>query len=124
MEEELYRILKERAEYFFKISKKDCEEGRYDIALFHIEQALQLALKAYLLREKGDFPRVHDLFTLIELADNSELNRLAEDKWYIVNILVDAYLGSRYFPRKYGKKEFEESLKFAEDTLRCLDILE
>jgi len=55
----LYRELVARAKHFYKISGYDVREGRYDIALFHLEQAAQLAIKAYLLRGVGDFPRVH-----------------------------------------------------------------
>ena len=41
------------ARHFLKISKLDADDGGFDISLFHLEQAMQLALKAYLLRGKG-----------------------------------------------------------------------
>ncbi len=122
MERELYEILRDRAKYFLKISEEDAKNLRYDIALFHIEQALQLALKAYLLKTKGDFPKVHDLFTLIELTDNKEVKKIADEKWYVVNILIDAYLASRYFLRKYSEREFRESYDFARRVFECLNI--
>jgi len=55
---EYYELLVKRAKHFLKLSDIDAEDGRYDIALFHLEQALQPALKADLLRSRGDFPRV------------------------------------------------------------------
>jgi HEPN domain-containing protein len=123
MSKDLYDELAERARYFLRISRNDSINGRYDIALFHLEQALQLGVKAYLLREKGDFPRIHDLSELIELSDNYCLKRLGENRWYVVSILSDAYIGSRYLPRKYSEREYRSARKFVEDALKCVNII-
>jgi Uncharacterized conserved protein related to C-terminal domain of eukaryotic chaperone, SACSIN len=61
MSQDLFNKLKERARYFFEESRRDALNKAYDISLFHLEQALQLGLKAYLLKTKGDFPKTHDL---------------------------------------------------------------
>ncbi len=37
-------------------------------------------MKAYLLREVGDYPRIHSLWDLMQLTDNECLRRLAEVK--------------------------------------------
>ena len=52
----LYRELVARARHFLRVSEFDVSEGRYDIALLHLERAAQLAIKAYLLRELGNLP--------------------------------------------------------------------
>jgi HEPN domain-containing protein len=57
----LYEELVSRAIYFYRVSSYDASAGRYDIALFHLEQAVQLALKAYLLKTLGDFPKIRSL---------------------------------------------------------------
>ncbi|MBB5254767.1 HEPN domain-containing protein [Sulfurisphaera ohwakuensis] len=124
MSVDLYEILKERSKYFYKESMNDSKNKRYDIALFHLEQALQLGLKAYLLKNKGDFPRTHSLRDLIDLTDNECLKRVIQRKWYIISLLTDAYVGSRYLLRNYTEKEYKASKKFVEEALKCLNIIE
>lgn len=112
----------ERAKHFYRISSYDISAGRYEIALFHLEQAVQLALKAYLLKTLADLPKVHSLKELVELCENECLMRLADEEWYVVDTLEDAYIGGRYFIRRYGRKEYEASRKFVEGVFRCLGI--
>jgi HEPN domain-containing protein len=120
---DLYEKLKERAKYFFEESKKDALNKHYDIALFHLEQALQLGLKAYLLKNKGDFPKTHNLVELIKLVENDCIKRISKRRWYIISILTDAYIGSRYLLRDYSENEYRASKKFVEDALKCLNII-
>ncbi len=120
MSSRLYREMIERARHFYRISEYDVSSGRYDIALFHIEQAVQLAVKAYLLETVGDFPKTHSLLDLIEIAENQCLKQVVDEKWYVVNILEDAYIGSRYFIRRYGGREYSEAKKFIEEVFKCI----
>jgi hypothetical protein len=46
---------------------------------------------------------------LVELSGNSCLTRLSNEKWYILDILEDAYTGARYFVRSYSEKEYVEA---------------
>lgn len=119
MSSRLYRALVERARYFYGLSSYDAERERYDIALFHLEQAAQLAIKAYMLRELGSFPRTHSLQELIEASGDECLARLAERLWYVVDILVDAYTGARYFIRDYGEREYRAAREFVEGVFKC-----
>ncbi|MCS7369571.1 MAG: HEPN domain-containing protein [archaeon GBS-70-058] len=96
----LYEEMVARAKHFLNVSEYDVSAGRYDIALFHLEQSVQLALKAYLLKVFGDFPKIHSLKDLIDLSENNCLKKLAEDLWYIIDILEDAYIGARYLIRR------------------------
>jgi Uncharacterized conserved protein related to C-terminal domain of eukaryotic chaperone, SACSIN len=120
---DLYNELAKRAKYFFKISRNDAINNRYDIALFHLEQALQLGIKAYLLKEKGDFPRIHDLSELINLTNCECLITLQRNRWYILHILEDAYIGSRYLLRKYDKKVYRSARNFVREALKCMNII-
>ena len=122
MSARLYRELVERARHFYHISSYDVELGRYDIALFHLEQAAQLAVKAYMLRELGSFPRIHSLHELVEASGNQCLKDLVDRMWYVVDILVDAYTGSRYFIRSYGDREYRAAREFVEEVFRCTGI--
>jgi HEPN domain-containing protein len=118
----LYEEMVSRAKHFFKVSDYDVSLGRYDIALFHLEQAVQLSLKAYLLKVFGDFPRTHSIKDLIDLSENECFKRLADELWFVVDVLEDAYIGARYLIRRYGEREYREALKFVEGIFKCIDI--
>ncbi|MCE4613473.1 MAG: HEPN domain-containing protein [Desulfurococcales archaeon] len=122
MSSRLYREFAARARHFLRASEFDVSEGRYDIALFHLEQAAQLAIKAYLLRELGDFPRIHSLRDLVEISGSECLKELAEERWYVIDILDDAYTGSRYFVRRYGEREYRAARQFVERVFQCIGI--
>jgi len=118
----LYEELIKRAVHFYKVSVYDISAERYDIALFHLEQAVQLALKAYLLKTLGDFPRIHSIKDLIDLCENQCLKKLADELWFVIDILEDAYIGGRYFIRRYSVREYEAGKKFVEEVFKCLGI--
>jgi len=118
----LYEEMISRAKHFFNISNYDVSLGRHDIALFHLEQAVQLALKAYLLKVFGDFPKTHSIKDLIDLSENECLKRLADELWFVIDILEDAYIAARYFFRRYDEKEWREALKFVEGVFKCIGI--
>ncbi len=118
----LYEEMISRAKHFFNISSYDVSLGRHDIALFHLEQAVQLALKAYLLKVFGDFPKTHSIKDLIDLSENECLKRLADERWFVIDILEDAYIAARYFVRRYDEKEWREALKFVEGVFKCIGI--
>lgn len=124
MSQDLFKKLRERAVYFFNESKRDSTNKRYDVSLFHLEQALQLGLKAYLLKNKGDFPKTHDLNVLINSTCNECLKKLAKSKWYVISILIDAYIGSGYLLRDYTENEYRNSRRFVMEALKCLSIIE
>jgi len=118
----LYEEMVSRAKHFFNISSYDVSLGRYDIALFHLEQTVQLILKAYLLKVFGDFPKTHSIKDLIDLSENECLKRLADELWFVIDILEDAYISARYFIRRYGEREYREALKFVEGVFKCIGI--
>lgn len=122
MEKYFFEKLKERAFYFLELSKKELENKKFDAGMFHAEQALQLALKAFLLKNFGDFPKIHDLKILFEKIEDEKVKKLVEEKWYIIEILNDAYIASRYLPRDYGQKELKEAINFVEEVIKCLNI--
>jgi len=119
----LYNELVKRAKHFFNISNYDVSAGRYDIALFHLEQATQLALKAYLLKIYGDSPKIYSIRDLVDLCENGCVKRVADEMWYVINILEDAYIGARYFIRRYGVREYSEAVRFVQEVFKCIGIL-
>ncbi|BES81593.1 HEPN domain-containing protein [Pyrodictium abyssi] len=74
---EEYRLLMRRALMFLDEAREAYSRDRHDLAMFLAEQALQLFLKAQLLRMLGDYPRTHSVRQLLTmlgkaLGDNAE----------------------------------------------------
>lgn len=98
MKEEIKMYL-ERAEKFKKNAEFNFENGDYDLAMFHIEQACQLMIKAKLLDLKGYFERTHSLRKLLsEVIDVVEGVEEFLNKYKVVlRNLEIAYITSRYY---------------------------
>ena len=114
MKEEEKRLLK-RAQDFLKTSEYQKSEGVYDLAIFSLEQALQLHLKAKLLAEGVDYPRTHSLRRLLEMLskavlrdEKTALKNILENYMLELGMLEDAYITSRYVMREFTKKEAEK----------------
>jgi HEPN domain-containing protein len=54
-------FLVEDSRSFLRAVKRDLEEGEYNLAMFHAEQALQLCAKYKLYLKYGDYPKTHRL---------------------------------------------------------------
>jgi HEPN domain-containing protein len=63
-------ILNKRAKLFLKEAENDIKNGFFDLAAFHLEQALQLKLKYILAKKIGYFSRAH-ISTLFEEVKKS-----------------------------------------------------
>ncbi|MEL9991832.1 MAG: HEPN domain-containing protein [Thermoproteus sp.] len=116
-------VLRERALAFLESAKDDLRAGRVDIAAFHCEQAVQLALKYLLAREAGSYPHTHSLRRLFEEAARirRDLWELYESRKMAFEVMEDAYIGARYLPRRYARDVVEELLRAAEEAVRaCL----
>jgi HEPN domain-containing protein len=108
---EEYEALLKRSDGFLETALMQARAGMYDLAVFSLEQSLQLFLKATLLRVGADYPRTHSIRRLLELltevTGRSELRELASRYSVELGALEDAYISSRYIPRIYTKDEFE-----------------
>jgi HEPN domain-containing protein len=104
---EEFEVLLRRSESFYVTALLQAERGMYDLAVFSLEQSLQLFLKAALLKKGVDFPRTHGVRRLLnmlaELTGSDEIKQLQTSHG-----LEDAYIVSRYFPRSYSGEEFEK----------------
>lgn len=123
--DEIERLLKRSKEF------KDAAEFHYsrksfDLAAFNLEQALQLFLKANLLKKGIEFPKTRTLRKLFLLLGES-LERLEEFKAFVVEnslefaSLEDAYITARYFPREFEKEEVERLKKFVEKVIEIVE---
>jgi len=50
------------------------EEGMLETTLFHLQQSIEKALKAYLIWSAVNFPHTHDLEVLIDLAKEQDVD--------------------------------------------------
>jgi len=112
VKEEIELYLK-RAKKFEENAKFNFERKDYDIAMFHIEQAMQLIIKAKLLDEKGYFERTHSLRKLLHELKNDEVKKFVEKYEKVLRDLERAYITSRYY--------FEEF--FEDEVLRAFEAL-
>ena len=120
--------LKERAEKFLKNAKELFEKEEYDLSAFNLEQACQLFLKYYIFRKIGDFPKTHYLKRLIRgvgkvYKKEKEIEELLQQNISVVSNLEDAYIGARYLPFIFEKKQVENMIEFMEKLLNFLESL-
>ena len=118
-------ILRKRAYAFLRNAERLFEEGEYDLAAFSIEQFCQLLVKYKLLIKTGSYPRSHSLMRLLRELSKAVPERnltsfINSNVMYLTKI-EDAYIGSRYLPRIYERREVEELLRFAKVFKEVVD---
>ncbi|WP_290900438.1 HEPN domain-containing protein [Ferroglobus sp.] len=116
-------VLLKRAKGFIKDAIEDLKREDFDLAMFHVEQACQLIIKAKLLDLTGYFEKTHSLRRLLRdlasVVESDELEKFVEDNWTVLRNLEFAYIASRYLPEEFRREEVEEALKLY-DKLREL----
>lgn len=119
---------KEEMEKLFERSKKfkdaadfHFSRGDFDLAVFNMEQSLQLFLKAKLMESGIDFPKIHTLrklFLLLGkvLEKEDDFKKFESERALEFASLEDAYVTSRYFARDFTKEEADKLRKFLEEV--------
>jgi HEPN domain-containing protein len=119
-------FLKNNALDFLNYAKLLLRDGRYNLALFSLEQALQLGLKYYISELTGSFPKTHDIVDLlkriIELTENKKLKEVLNAEISTLDLLKQAYIASRYLPTNYDKEAVEKALNVVEVIFNELGI--
>jgi len=117
-------VLLKRAEGFIKDALEDVKREDYDLAMFHIEQACQLIIKAKFLELTGYFEKTHSLRQLLsslsKIFKEREIKEFLEKNWNIFRDLEFAYISSRYLPEEFRKEDVEKALKLYENLKRLL----
>ncbi len=112
----------EKARGFEEMAQINFEKQRYDLAMFCLEQAVQIYIKSKLLELVGEFPRTHDLVKLLrELDVVYSVGNFIEENFDAITKLVDAYITSRYYTREFYKEEVEKSLDFIKKLKKVLN---
>ncbi len=118
------KIFLKRAESFVKDALEDLRRGDYDIAMFHVEIACQLVVKAKFLDLTGYFEKTHSIRKLLKdlskMYKSREINDFIDKNWKIMRILEYSYIAGRYLPEDFEEREVKEALKFYEELRNLL----
>jgi len=120
-------FLKNNSIDFFKEGERNLNEGKYNLAMFHLEQALQLGLKYKLYELTGTYDKTHDIIILlnkvIELTKDNKLKEIMDVEYITLELVKQAYISSRYLPFTYDKKSAEKAHQVVKNILNVLGIL-
>jgi len=120
-------FLKNNSIDFFKEGERNLNEGKYNLAMFHLEQALQLGLKYKLYELTGTYDKTHDIIILlnkvIELTKDNKLKEIIDVEYITLELIKQAYISSRYLPFTYDKKSAEKAYQVVKNILNVLGIL-
>ncbi|NAZ26465.1 MAG: HEPN domain-containing protein [Nanoarchaeota archaeon] len=120
-------FLKNNSIDFFKEGEKNLNEGKYNLAMFHLEQALQLGLKYKLYELTGTYDKTHDIIILLnkitELTKDNKLKEIMDNEYITLELIKQAYISSRYLPFTYDKKSTEKAYQVVKNILNVLGIL-
>ncbi|MBB5255088.1 HEPN domain-containing protein [Sulfurisphaera ohwakuensis] len=126
------RLLKRRALRFLEEAKRDLSEGYYDIGAFHVEQALQLYVKAVIFELFGKDYEGHGIRELISylsklLKENGydelsrKINELVGEYRQQLVAIEDAYIDSRYEYIEYERDDLEPLIEVSESIIKFLE---
>ncbi len=112
-----------RARGFIEDAEFDLERRKFDLAVFHLEQAAQLMVKAKLLDMIGYYRRTHMLRELLsDLAGiwkGNEVRGFVQAHKQELRDMERAYITARYIYEDF----FEEEVKRALSAVKELEVL-
>ena len=113
-----------RAKGFFEGVHFHIDRRNYDIAVFNMEQALQLYLKAVLLKLTGLYPEVHGIRLLLSYVYKyTGDDRIAEFvKKYRIELsdVERAYTEAKYGITSYSQEDADRLLEVVIDCIRLV----
>ncbi len=121
--EEVEYLLR-RSKRFYETATMQMDRGFHDLAVFSLEQSLQLFLKASLLKTGIDFPRIRSVRRLLEMlhevTDEDGIKEVLRRFNVELGALEDAYIMSRYVARDYNRKEVERFKEVVEEIMKVV----
>ena len=123
--EEVETLLR-RSEDYLELANEAFEREKYDTAVFLAEQALQLYLKAVIIKYSDVRLRTHSIRELLKgvgdaLEAEDEIAGFIRQNRGPLRELEDAYIKARYEPRIYYREDAEDLMEFA---LKVRDFVE
>lgn len=115
-----------RSERFMETADYQLKRGFYDLAVFSLEQALQLFLKAKLLANGVDYPRTPSVRALLEVLmevaqeERSAIKHILDTYLMDLGVLEDAYITSRYVMRDFRREEAERLARVVREVMEDL----
>ncbi len=120
--------LKRNALDFLAEAEHDIRNGKCNLAMFHLEQALQLGLKYVLFQLRGSLAKTHDVIhpldEVIELTNNERLRRMRVEEASTLEVIREAYITSRYLPFEADKFAVEKAYHVVKSILHELRLVE
>ena len=117
--------LSERSKQFLETAVYQVDKGFYALAIFSLEQALQLFLKMKMLENGVDYPRTHSVRALLEILSEttsqeaqSSITGLLEKYLLELGVLEDAYITTRYVMREYKREEADRLMKVVKEVMK------
>lgn len=121
--EEVEYLLR-RSRRFYETAVMQMDRGFHDLAVFSLEQSLQLFLKASLLKLGIDFPRTHSVRKLLEIihevTGEDKIKEILRKFNIELGALEDVYITFRYVARDYNREEVERFKKVVEEVMRVV----
>jgi HEPN domain-containing protein len=109
--------LMKRSKEFLETSEYQIRSGFYGLAVFSLEQALQLYLKSRILANGVEYPKTRSVRSLLEMLSDLSMEdrkpaiRSLLDRYLLeLGMLEDAYITSRYVMREFKREEAERLL--------------
>ena len=117
--------LLKRSMEFLETAEYQISKGLYGIAVFSLEQALQLFLKSKMLVAGADYPRTHGVRTLLEILSELEsekkktsIKQVLSKYLFELGMLEDAYITSRYVMREFTREEAQRLIKTVKEVMQ------
>ena len=115
--------LRRRSSEYMQTYEFHISRGMYALAMFDLEQALQLYVKARLLEEGVAYPRTHSLRRLLDLLagvkNDDRLRRVVKEYAVELRLLEEAYISSRYVATDFSEEEVARVRRAVEEVMRC-----
>ena len=114
-----------RSKQFLETAEYQITRGLWGLAVFSLEQALQLFLKSRMLASGADFPRTRSVRALLEILSDlapeekkPSIKSILNDYLLELGMLEDAYITSRYLPREFKREEAERLMKLVKQVMK------
>ena len=116
--------LLKRSMEFFETAEYQINKGLYGIAVFSLEQALQLFLKSKMLVAGADYPRTQGLEHFLKYSlrwsptKKTSTKQVLNNYLFELGMLEDAYITSRYVMREFTNVEAQRLKKTVKEVMK------
>jgi HEPN domain-containing protein len=114
--------LRRRSREYIQTYEFHLSHGMYALAMFDLEQALQLNVKASLLEEGVAYPRTHSVRRLLELLadvrNDDRLRGIVREYAVELKLLEESYISSRYVATNFREDEVMRVKRVFDEVMR------